>query len=148
MKIFNILLLSILPTLAHAQAGCLDSANLVHLDAEWERSLLESDVPFIESVLAEDFIWIFDHAKSYDTKQSLLKRASDPSVGATGNPISRTSEDLKVIILGSTAVVTGYIYVDHGDNISKYNFMRTYVEIDGRCLLLANQTMKISETKK
>ena len=82
-------------TFAYAQENCLDADNLVSLDEEWERALKESDVNFLETILAEDFIWIHNHASTVDTRDSLVKRASDPGVGATGNPKSRVSRDVK-----------------------------------------------------
>lgn len=132
---------------AQAQENCLNKNQLTQLDAEWEKALLNSDVNRLQSLLAEDFIWIHDHASSVDSKSSLIKRASDPSVGASGNPRSRTSIDVKVIVMGSTGIVTGFTAVDRGSTVTNYNYMRTYVESEGKCFLLANHTMVVPEKK-
>ncbi len=128
-----------------AQESCLDPAALVRLDGEWERALLESDADRLAMMLAVDFIWVHNHASGVDTKASLLKRASDPAVGATGATRSRVSSDVDARVLGSTGVVTGFTVVDRGSSPTRYNFMRTYVEVSGRCLLLANHTMEVPE---
>jgi len=130
---------------AIAQERCLDPIQLKSLDAKWEKALLESDVNQLELLLAEDFVWIHNHADATDTKKLLLKRASDPDIGATWNPDSRKSKDEKVTVIGSTGIVTGFTIVDRGSTSTTYHFMRTYIEIEGSCLLLANQTMVIPD---
>ena len=126
---------------AIAQKNCLDAERLKTLDQAWEMALLKNDVEFLKSTLAENFIWVHSQASLTDSKESLLKRASNPGQGATGNTRSRTSSDVRVIVNGSTAVVTGFTLVDRGPTPTKYHFMRTYAEVDGHCLLVANQTM-------
>ena len=96
-----IVLTGILLVSAVAQERCLDSSRLASLDAEWEKALLESDVEFLKSILPDNFIWIHGNAELIDSKTSLLKRASDPNIGAVGNPKSRVSEDVKVRVTGS-----------------------------------------------
>jgi hypothetical protein len=140
-----IVLLGLMATPAAGQNACLDPAGLVHLDGQWEKALLESDTEFLRSVVAEDFIWVHDHASTVDTKAALLERSSNPSVGATGATRSRVSSEVKARILGSTGVVTGFTIVDRGPAPTRYNFMRTYVAIEDRCVLLANHTMAIPE---
>lgn len=132
-------------TIAMAQENCLNSNNLLKLDAQWEKALLESDYNFIKGILADDFIWVHNHAGMTDTKESLLKRASDPNAGASGKPRSRISRDVTVKILGSTAIVTGFTFVDRGPTPTNYHFMRTYTEVAGKCYLLANHTMAVPE---
>jgi hypothetical protein len=124
-----------------AQESCLDPAALIRLDSMWEKALLESDANFLAPLLAEDFIWVHNHASTVDTKELLLERLSHGS----GDTRSRISSDVVARILGSTGVVTGFTIVDRGPTPTRYNFMRTYVEVSGRCLLLANHTMAIPE---
>ena len=137
--------LSLVSTIA--QESCLDSNRLASVDSTWEKALLESNVEFLKSILTDDFIWVHNHAGLIDSKSSLLKRASDPYIGATGNPKSRISEDVKVRVTGSTGIVTGFTTVDRGPTPTTYYFMRTYAEIDGNCFLLANNTMVIPENE-
>ena len=141
-----ILITAISLTPIFAQDDCLDPVNLKSMDSQWEKALLESDVDFLESILADDFIWVHNHAGSVDSRESLLKRASDRSTGgATGNPRSRVSNNVNAIVLGATGVVTGYTVVDRGPSPTNYNFMRTYTKVDGKCYLLANHTMAIPD---
>ena len=147
MKIVNLVIIVIVLSLASAvaQESCLDSKRLSSLDTEWEKALLESNVEFLDSILAEDFIWVHNHAAGTDTKEILLKRASDQNVGAAWNPDSRKSKDVKVTVIGSTGIVTGFTIVDRGSTSTTYHFMRTYVEFEGNCLLIANHTMVIPD---
>jgi hypothetical protein len=70
-----------------------------------------------------------------------LKRAEKPNDATR----SRISRDVKAIVLGKTAIVTGITVVDRGPSPVTYHFMRTYVEVKGKCLLLANHTMAIPD---
>jgi len=138
-------LLTLATAPAWAQQSCLERDALIHLDAQWEQALLESNVDVLTMLMAEDFVWVHDHASMVDTKASVLQRASDATVGASGFPRSRVSSDVEARVLGSTGVVTGFTVVDRGPTPTRYNFMRTYVEVGGRCVLLANHTMAIPE---
>ncbi len=131
-----------------AQESCLNPKQLKSLDASWEKALLESDLTHLNSLLAEDFIWVHNHASMTDTKAAVVKRASDQKVGDTRNTRSRTSNDLKIIISGATGIVTGYTVVDRGPAPTNYHFMRTYVEIEGKCFLIANHTMAVPEKEE
>ena len=129
------------------QSSCLDPSALKTLDSKWEKALLESDAEFLRDIMAEEFIWVHNHAGTIDTKAGLLRRATDPSRGATGSPRSRKQSDVEARVLGSTGVVTGFTLVDRGPSPTRYSFMRTYVEVDGHCILLANQTMASPESE-
>jgi hypothetical protein len=133
---------------ASAQESCLDPDALLHLDSEWERALLESDAELLRTLLAEDFIWVHNHASAVDTKAGLVERASDPAIGTAGSARSRVQSNVEYLVLGSTGVVTGFTVVDRGSRSNRYNFMRTYAEVSGRCLLLANHTMEIPEDER
>ena len=125
-----------------AQDSCTDPAALIQLDLKWEKALLESDADFLATFVAEDFIWVHNHASSVDTRERLLERTSH---GSSGDTRSRISSGVEARVLGSTGVVTGFTVVDRGPTPTRYNFMRTYVEVAGRCVLLANHTMAIPE---
>lgn len=131
-----------------AQQNCLSSEGLLSLDASWENALLTSDETQFVTMLAEEFIWVHNHASLIDSKEMLIKRASEPKNGATRNTRSRIQSDVRVIIKGATGIVTGITVVDRGPTPTTYHFMRTYVEIDGKCLLLANHTMAIPEVEE
>lgn len=125
---------------------CLEPEALKTLDLSWEQALLESDLSFFKTVLSEDFKWVHNHAGTIDTKTELLERASDPNRGATGKPKSRISKDITTIIHDNTGVITGFTIVDRGPTPVTYHFMRTYVNKEGKCFLIANQTMAVPDS--
>ncbi|RZS96538.1 nuclear transport factor 2 family protein [Cecembia calidifontis] len=119
--------------------------KLRELDLAWERALLESDVAFLENILAEDFIWVHNHASLKDGKTEVVSRARRIQQGQTDNTKGRTSKDQKVIVMGKTAVVSGLTVVDRGPSPTTYHFMRTYVQTRKGYKLLANHTMAIPD---
>lgn len=147
-KVVLIIVLTMTATSLCAQQNCLSSEGLLAMDAAWENALLSSDTKELDTLLAEDFIWVHNHASLTDSKAMLLQRASDPKIGATGKTRSRIQRDVSVIIKGATGVVTGITVVDRGPSPTTYHFMRTYVEINGNCLLLANHTMAIPQVEE
>ncbi len=121
--------------------------KLLSLDQGWEKALLESDVTFLENLLAEDFIWIHNHAGQIDGKEAAVGRAKRIKAGQADDTRNRTSRDQQVVILGTTGVVSGYTVVDRGPSPTTYHFMRTYALVDGQWKLLGNHTMAIPEEK-
>jgi hypothetical protein len=142
MNVINVSLLILLGL--HAATGpgdsCLDRDALLRLDRSWEQAVLHQDTDHLRTLLAEAFIWVHNHASQTDSKESLIREVSerDPTVMH-----SRESSDVDVRILGQTGVVTGFTVVDREDAVTRYNFMRTYVEKGGSCYLLANHTMAL-----
>lgn len=129
-------------TLGFAQTS---QENLIKLDLRWEKALLESDVDFLESLLAEDFIWVHNHASLTDGKSQAIARAQRIQAGQPDDTKNRTSRDHQVAILGQTAVISGYTLVDRGPKPTLYHFMRTYTSVEGSWKLLGNHTMAIPE---
>ncbi|GAB2496357.1 nuclear transport factor 2 family protein [Algoriphagus taiwanensis] len=119
--------------------------SLIQLDLGWEKALLSSDVSFLETLLADDFIWVHNHAGMIDGKKEVLARAKRIQGGQVDNTKGRVSSDQKVVILGQTGIVSGYTVVDRGPSPTRYHFMRTYTWLDGKWKLLGNHTMAIPE---
>ncbi|WBL44057.1 nuclear transport factor 2 family protein [Algoriphagus halophytocola] len=130
---------------ASAQQTCMTASSIKALDAQWEANNLNPDPEFFKSTLAENFIWVHNHASMIDTKEDVIKRTEIQAAKGTTNTRSRTQSEVKVEITGNTAIVTGFTVVDRGPTPTKYHFMRTYVEVDGKCLLIGNHTMAIPE---
>ncbi len=128
-----------------AQESCLNREKLKNLDASWEKAQLNSDIEFLESILAEDFIWVHNHANMIDNKTAVLKRANRHKNSGTQNARSRISKDVTVIVSGATGIVSGFTIVDRGPSLTTYHFMRTYIESNGKCFLIANHTMAVPE---
>lgn len=120
-------------------------SQLLQLDQGWEKALLESDVAFLENLLADDFVWVHNHAGLIDGKESAVSRAKRIQAGQKDDTRNRTSRDQQVVVLGSTAVVSGFTVVDRGPSPVTYHFMRTYARVEGNWKLLGNHTMAIPE---
>jgi len=130
---------------ASAQQTCMTAENIRALDANWEEANLNPDPDFMETTLAGEFVWVHNHASMIDTKEAAVHRAKKQKANGTSNTKSRIQSDVKVAITGKAAVVTGFTVVDRGPTPTTYHFMRTYVEVDGKCLLIGNHTMAVPE---
>jgi ketosteroid isomerase-like protein len=120
--------------------------QLVALDKGWERALLNSDVEFLDTLLAEEFVWVHNHASQIDGKAEALNRAKKIRAGQQDDTQDRSPRDHQVVILRQTAVVTGFTVVDRGPQPTTYHFMRTYALVASKWKLIANHTMAIPET--
>uniref|UniRef100_UPI0040476256 nuclear transport factor 2 family protein n=2 Tax=Algoriphagus sp. TaxID=1872435 RepID=UPI0040476256 len=119
--------------------------QLVALDKGWERALLNSDVEFLDTLLAEEFVWVHNHASQIDGKAEALNRAKKIRAGQQDDTRDRSPRDHQVVILEQTAVVSGFTVVDRGPQPTTYHFMRTYALVAGKWELIANHTMAIPE---
>jgi len=119
--------------------------QLVELDKGWEKALLNSEVEFLDKLLAEEFVWVHNHATQIDGKAEALNRAKNIRAGQQDDTRNRSPRDHQIVILGQTAVVSGFTVVDRGPKPTTYHFMRTYALVAGKWKLLANHTMAIPE---
>ena len=143
MKFLPLLLTLLL--IAFSSFGQTTQEQLVELDKGWERALLNSEVAFLDKLLAEEFIWVHNHATQIDGKEEALDRAKKIRAGQQDDTKNRSPRDHQVVLLGQTAVVTGFTVVDRGPQPTTYHFMRTYALVDGKWKLIANHTMAIPE---
>lgn len=134
-----------------AQAGtCLDAEKLIRLDADYENALRKGDAQFLDQLLAPEFQWVHNLASLKETKAQLLLRVQKPEE----QPKARRSHDVSLHKIDKTVVLHGLSSVEKWNADGKtfrtlrYQFMRTYVEHEGRCTLLAVQTMKIWASKQ
>ena len=127
------------------QAQAPSKEQLLDLDIAWEKALLTSDADFLEKLLAEDFVWVHNHASLVDGKANAVARAKRIQAGQADNTKGRATRNQQVVMLENTGVVSGFTVVDRPPSPVTYHFMRTYVWIDGKFLLLANHTMAIPD---
>jgi len=130
---------------ATAQQTCMTAENIKALDAKWEEANLQPDPDFMESTLAKEFVWIHNHNSMNDNKTAVVVRVKSQKEAGIIDTKSRIQSEVKVAITGKTAIVTGITIVDRGPIPTRYHFMRTYVEVDGKCLLVGNHTMAVPE---
>lgn len=127
-------------------ADCLEAEALKRLDGQYEDALRVGNPEFLRVLLAEDFVWVHNHAVAAEDKATLVGRLGE----GHEVPLARRPEQVQYRRLDSTAVLTGFTTVEKapreaGGEVrgNKYHFMRTYVAVDGHCHLLSNQTMKV-----
>ncbi len=128
-----------------ALAACLPAEALVERDRQYEAALGSGNVAFLRELLADDYIWVHTLGSELETKPALLARMEKPTRFK-----SRTTGDVQARALGDTVVLHGVSIVEQWNadgatfKTNRYQFMRTYVNVDGRCRLLAGQTMNLS----
>jgi hypothetical protein len=94
-------------------------------------------------------IWVHGDGIRTDSKLTLLELVQRIHNGKPDYWKSRIQKEIKVIISGTTGVVNGFTEVEKYDGSKQtFNFMRTYSEIDGKCILLANHTILLSEKEE
>ena len=142
MKYLSLCFLLFLPLLSLAQSS---KEQLLSLDQGWEKALLESDVSFLENLVAEEFVWVHNHAGLIDGKEAVISRAKKIQSGQQDDTRNRMPRDQQVVILGQTGIVSGFTEVDRGPSPTLYHFMRTYTWVDGKWMLLGNHTMAIPQ---
>ncbi len=143
MKLLPLLVTLLL--IAFSAMGQTTEDRLLELDRSWEKALLNSEVAILEELLAEEFIWVHNHASLIDGKAETLSRAKRIRAGQQDDTRNRSAREHQVVLLGQTAVVSGFTLVDRGPQPTNYHFMRTYALVEGKWKLLANHTMAIPE---
>ena len=137
-------LLPLMPLPAHA-APCRPDAALIEQDRRYEEALRQADVAYLETLLAEDYVWVHNLAVQTESRAELLARLSK---GAPPMK-SRTTSDVQAHASGDTVVLRGLSSVEQWNpdgatwRVNRYRFLRTYVTVAGQCRLLAVQTMKV-----
>ena len=132
-------------------APCLPVDALIARDSQYEEAMRVGDVHFLQTWLADDYVWVHTLASAVETKAVILDRAKTQ----TTQYKARTTSDVHAHVLGDSVVLRGLSTVDQWNadgktwRSNRYQFMRTYVNVGGACKLLAVQTMKVwsSETK-
>ena len=149
MKTSFALLCLTVPTLALA-APCLPVGELIERDRQYEEALRVGDLAFLQTWLADDYVWVHSLASQIESRTGLLTRLAQPASVAK----SRSTSEVQGHVLGDTVVLRGLSSVDQFNadgktwRTNRYQFMRTYVNVGGACKLLANQTMKVWSSQR
>jgi hypothetical protein len=144
MKKYLLFLAAALPLHALA-AACLPADALIERDRQYEAALGSGNAAFLREALADDYVWVHTLGSEIETKPVLLARMAKP-----GRFKSRTTSDVQARALGDTTVLHGVSIVEQWNadgqtfKTNRYQFMRTWVNVDGQCRLLAVQTMNLS----
>jgi ketosteroid isomerase-like protein len=119
-------------------------AAILELERQWYAMRIARDVTAIDNLLSDDFAMTGSYGK-VRTKAQLLEqyRSAAPSFKLK----AFQTGDVNVRIYRDAAVVTGFASVDgdatDGRVVSAVRFTRTYVRIDGRWRLVAQQMTRI-----
>ncbi|MYM67130.1 DUF4440 domain-containing protein [Pseudoduganella sp. FT55W] len=136
-------LLVALPLISSA-GPCLPASALIERDSQYEEALRVGDVPFLQSLLADEYVWVHSLGSQIETRSGLLARLEKPVVYK-----ARSTSDVHVHVQGDTSVVRGVSTTEQWNadgttwRTNRYQFMRTYVNAGGQCKLLSVQTMNL-----
>jgi len=83
--------------------------RLLELDRSWEKALLNSEVEFLEELLAEDFIWVHNQASQIDGKEEAFNRAKRIRAGQQDDTRNRTPKEQPVVMPGQTGMVSVFL---------------------------------------
>jgi ketosteroid isomerase-like protein len=126
-------------------APCLPVPDLIGLDRQYEEALRGADVAFLRDRLADGYVWVHSLGSQVETRDDVIRRLERPAQRHK----SRTTADVHAHTQGDTVVLRGLSTVEQWNadgttfRANRYQFMRTYVNVGGRCKLLAVQTMKV-----
>jgi ketosteroid isomerase-like protein len=143
MKKILLSLMGALPMLASA-APCLPVEALIARDAQYEEALRVGDLPFLQTLLADDYVWVHTLGSQVETRASLLQRLEKPVIYK-----SRSTSEVHAHVQGDTVVLRGVSTTEQWNadrqtsRSNRYQFMRTYVNVAGACKLLSVQTMNL-----
>lgn len=145
MKKILFALIGALPLVALA-APCLPAPALIERDAQYEEALRVGNVQFLQSLLADEYVWVHSLGSQIESRGSLLARMAKPVVFK-----ARGTSDVHVHVQGDTSVVRGVSTTEQWNadgttwRTNRYQFMRTYVNVGGECKLLSVQTMNLKQ---
>jgi ketosteroid isomerase-like protein len=130
------------PAGSQERAGRSDQQILIQLEREWDAAFLAKDLPFIERVLADDFVATYaDGSRGDKANELALTAAFNQQVD------SSVLDDFAVRIYGDTAVVwftkrlTG---PRQGRPVEvTFRYIDVFVWRDGRWQCVATQSTKV-----
>jgi len=111
-------------------AGGADEQALLQIERDWAGAVLRKDASALESILAEEFV-AHDASGSRNRRQA-MDSVRNPSAKLESGDLS----DMKVVVLGDTAIVHGLwtkkSTADGRESSSRSQWTDTFVRRDGR----------------
>ncbi len=122
-----------------------DQQILEQLERDWDTAFLHRDVRFIENVLADEFVAVYDDGTRGDKERELANAAT------FNRQIDSSSlDDFAVRVYGDTAVVTFSRHLVgpmQGRSVAlNFRFVDVFVLRDGRWQCVLSQSTRVSGT--
>jgi ketosteroid isomerase-like protein len=120
--------------------------DLMQFERDWVTATLKRDKVWLERFFADEFISTHPTSGTIKNKAREIADTVDP----TQTPESSTLDNMKVIIAGKTAIVTGAAYEVGGaqhltDRKRGYLFTDTFIRRSGRWQLLASHSSRLPD---
>lgn len=145
-----LLIVAAAPPLVLCQSTRSDKAaeELMRLERDWVTASLKRDKAWLERFFADEFI------STHPTSGTIKNKAREiaDTIDDAQTPDSMTLGEMKVIVAGKTAVVTGTAFETGGvhkleDRNRGYLFTDTFIRRGGRWQLLASHSSRIPESE-
>ena len=138
-RILGGLIVMILTTvIANAQTGKIEQ-EVLKLEQQWEDALVKADAAALEKLYSDKLVYTHSNA-AVDSKTSYVAKIK--SGASKYSSIKR--DDLKVIVIGDTAIVTGHWLVQGMSGANKTNtdarYIHVYVKEKGGWKMAAHQS--------
>jgi ketosteroid isomerase-like protein len=118
----------------------------MQLERDWVTATLKRDKVWLERFFADEFI------STHPTSGTIKNKAREiaDTIDSAQTPESSTLDNMKVIIAGKTAIVTGAAFEVGGaqhltDRKRGYLFTDTFIRRSGRWQLLASHSSRIPD---
>lgn len=115
-----------------------DERALIQLVEQINVALTKADMPFLERVLHKDFVLTSSKGKLEGRSEYISNRRSGGMVY-----LSKTSDEIKVLLFGDAAIVTGRdtekARANQREMEGQYRWTRVFVRHDGRWQLVSAQ---------
>jgi ketosteroid isomerase-like protein len=109
---------------------------VIRLDREWSEALPREDIPVLQRILSDDYIFT-TIVGNVITKAWYMKKSEDNHL------LSLKTEDVKVRVYGDAAVVTGRVKVGLLDRTDLARYTNVYAKRQGRWQLTTTQFTRI-----
>lgn len=124
--------------IANAQTGKIEQ-EVLKLEQQWEDALVKADAAALEKLYSDKLVYTHSNA-AVDSKTSYVAKIK--SGASKYSSIKR--DDLKVIVIGDTAIVTGHWLVQGMSGANKTNtdarYIHVYVKEKGGWKMAAHQS--------